>query len=445
MNFYMCIQQYTDALLGWPLMLYVMGIGLLCTIAYKGIQFTYFFKAWKAMFAPTEGDQLKGQMTPFQAFINTLSTNLGNGSIAGAATAVYAGGPGAALWIVIFGIILMAVRFAEVYISTYFAAEIKHEENQGSLGGPMLYLQKLPGGSFLPVVYAALALLFGLLGGSAMQMNSIQLSIYTTWGISPYITATFLTLFMLYVVYGGSSRVIAVSDMLVPVKVIVFCIASIILLALNAAHIPAALALIIKAAFSYTAVAGGLAGFTVKQAIQYGMARSIFATESGLGTAAILFGFTGSVEPVKDGIIAMLSTFISALVCFIVALCIVVTGVWDSGATSTALTIQAFSQVFGVYGGWIVSFLSATFGIGVAVSYVYVVRSVWMYLTKDRYEDLFKILYCAFAFWGSLVCVDQLWACIDIANASMLAINMFAMLYFVPLISTRLKEYARAS
>ncbi len=445
MDFFVTLYQWLDAIInGWPILIYVMGISILCTIAFKGIQFTQFINAWKAMFAPTKGDQAAGEMTPIQAFINTLSTNLGNGSIAGTATAIASGGPGAALWMVVFGIILMAVRFAEVYLSTYFGAELKHEAKHQVVGGPMLYLRYIPGGAYLPTIYAICALIFGLLGGSSFQMNVIQASIVATWGLNEYMVAGALTLFMLYVVYGGSARVIAVSDRLVPVKVIVFCLASLSLLFMFAANIPAALALIFSSAFNPSALAGGALGFTVLNAMRAGMYRSVFATESGLGTAAILFGFTGSAEPVKDGIIAMLSTFVSTIVCFVVALCIVVSGVWSSKATSSVLAIKAFSTVFGMYGGWIVSFLSVTFGIGVAVSYVYVVRSVWMFITKDKYDNVFKLLYCGFALMGALMGIERLWFYIDLSNAAMLVINMFAILYFTPLIATRVSQYMKS-
>ena len=148
---------------------------------------------------------------------------------------------------------------------------------------------------------------------------------------------------------------------------------------------------------------GGVIGYTIQHAIRSGMSKSIFATESGLGTAAILFGHTGSKTPVKDGIIATFSTFISVLVCFIVALCIIASGVWTTGLTSTPLTIAAFSTVFGEqFGGIAVSFLSISFGVGVLVSFAYITREVWLFLTNNKYANIFPMIYCLFAFGGRI-------------------------------------------
>jgi len=197
------IKVVSEHVLGWPLMIYVVG-GKYCffTIAFRAIQFRYFATAWKTILFPSERTPTKavGDMTPIQAFINTLSASLGNGSIAGMATAIYAGGPGAAFWVVIFGLLLMAVRFAEVYTSTLYGSSVT---NRSTLGGPMLYLKYVIGGDLLAYCYAVFCLLFGLITGNAMQANSIRLSVATTWGVPPLVSAIILLIFVLYVVCGS--------------------------------------------------------------------------------------------------------------------------------------------------------------------------------------------------------------------------------------------------
>jgi len=424
------IKMISNWVLGWPLMIYVAGASIIFTIAFKGIQFRYFITAWKTiLFPPRHTEKASGDMTPAQAFINTLSSNLGNGSIAGMATAIYAGGPGSAFWVVIFGILLMAVRFAEVYTSTLYGTSVT---NRSTLGGPMLYLKYVIGGDVLAYCYAFFCFLFGLITGNAMQANSIRLSIETTWGVPPLVSAVLLLLFVLYVVCGGASRIIKASDKIVPVKVGVFFITSLIVLIFHYATLWPALKLIVTSAFKPLAVAGGVIGFTVQQAISYGLFRSIVATESGLGTAAILFGFTGSDKPMDSGLMGMISTFVSTGVCFIVALCIVASGVWDSGLNSTALTIAAFDTVFGAFGGWIVSFLSISFGIGVLVTYAYIVRAAWLFLTNGRFEFLFIFFYSFFCFAGALMTVEIVWDIINIVNGGLLLINLFGLLYLLP-------------
>ena len=188
-------------LLGWPLILYVIGISILFTVALRFVQVRYFFASWRAIFPSAKKEEVKGEMTPFQAFVNTLSTNLGNGSVMGAAVAVFLGGPGAALWVVLVGFVLMAIRFAEVFASTWYGARAAKDR---VLGGPMLYLEEAIGGKFLSMLYAFLCLIFGFVVGNAMQTHSISFSIATTWGINAFASATVITAFIFYVVFGGA-------------------------------------------------------------------------------------------------------------------------------------------------------------------------------------------------------------------------------------------------
>ena len=202
-NFWNTIQQHIDLILGWPLIMYVIAISIICTVLFGFVQFRYFFRAWKEIIVP-ERTVKAGDMTPVQAFMSTLSSNLGNGSIAGVATAIFNGGPGAALWMLIFGLILMAVRFAEVYLAIYFGA---HTKTKGVLGGPMLYMKDIIGGTILTFIYSAACFVFGLTSGSAIQTNSIAISLNTTWSIPTLFTACGISLFILYVIYGGAQRI----------------------------------------------------------------------------------------------------------------------------------------------------------------------------------------------------------------------------------------------
>ena len=177
--------------------------------------------------------------------------------------------------------------------------------------------------------------------------------------------------------------------------------------------------------------------------MRLGISRVIFATESGLGTAAIMFGSTGSKQPVNDAILGMLSTFISTVVCFLVALCIVASGEWHSGLTSTPLTIAAFQTVFGSAAGWIVSFLSLTFGAGVLVAYGYITRETWRYVTNDRYPFVFIALFCITAFWGAIANVDSVWFAGEASNAGMLFINLFGITFLLPVVYKGIQAFQK--
>lgn len=425
---------------GWPLVLFVGGTGIYMTVAFRGLQFRYFLRAWKYVLFPEKGEhEGENYITPFQAFVNTLSASIGNGSAAGMATAMYSGGPGAAFWIFVLGFFNMAIRFAEVCAST----SITDESAMGALrGGPMVYLRLVRGGSFLPALYAGFALALSFITGNAMQCNSMRLGIERMTGVeAPYI-ALLLFSFLLYVMLGGAQRIIRVSDKIVPVKVGLFFVATLMVLGYHWASIIPALMLIIKSAFTLKAVAGGVAGHTMQEAIRFGMSRSLNATESGLGTAGILFGATGSKHPVRSGIMSMVSTFISNhLVCFMLMLVYVASGVWDSGLTSTPLTIAAYTTVFGDLGGWIVTFLSITFGMGVLVAYAFIGRECWMFLTGGRYEWLYTAIYCFMALFGALSQVSLIWNMTDLINAGLVTINLYGLLYVLPRLRRSLQDY----
>lgn len=423
--------------LGWPLMIYVASASIICTLFFKGIQFRLFTKACSIIFKPHKTATLKKGLTPLQAFVNTLSSNLGNGSIAGMATALYYGGPGATIWLIIFGLILMAVRFAEVYAST--GLNTTHSKNE-LLGGPVTYLQLVPGGIYLSPLYAYFCLLFSLGGGNAIQANSIQISLAATWGTSALSVASILLLFVTYVVCGGAARIIKVSDALVPIKVGLFFITAFIVLGYHIQAIPHALWLMFSGAFSTSAFFGGALGASITQAIKYGMARSIFGSESGLGTAAVLFGSTEKSNALESSLMGMMSTFVSTLVCFLVALCITASGAWSSGLNSTALTVAAFQTVFGFVGGWIVSFLALTFGLGVIITYAYIVRVTWLYITGGRYQFLGMLLYCLSTFFGALMAVEVVWALVDLVMVGMLVINLYGLTWLLPQISKQLNK-----
>ncbi len=441
MDFMMMIREINAIICGWPLMLYVIAISLIYTLVLRGVQFTYFFTALKTALCPSpQKTQQAGDVSPFHAFINTINSNLGNGVVAGVATAIYAGGPGAAFWFVIFGFILMSVRFGEVYLSTLYGSRTTEKT---VLGGPMLYLKDVAGGAYLPHIYAFCCVFYGLIGGNLIQSNSISVSLATTWGIAPLMSGLGLLAFVLFILFGGAQRIIKISVSIVPVKVAVFMLSSLAVLAYHYQSLGAALSLIVTSGLGMQAVGAGFLGFSMQQMISAGMSRSIFATESGLGSAAIMFGSTGNDNAVQNGFMGMMSTFISTCIGFIIALCIVVSGVWNNGLTSTALTISAFDTTFGIYGGWIVSFLAMTFGLGVIVSYAYVVRSAWLFLTNNRFNNLFNAVYSLCALAGAVAAVELVWDLADFVIAAMLFINLYGLLMLLPKVRVTLLEQLR--
>ena len=431
MDVNLVVQTLNHYLLGWPFLILALGASVVCTIVLKGIQFRHFFTAWRELFNPSkqQASDKKADMTPMQAFFNMLGANLGTGALIGAASALFAGGPGAVFWILALSLLFMVLRFSEVYLSVRAGRD---RVATSVLGGPMLYLRSVPAGKVLASVYAFFCFFYCLIIGDALQANTMSLSLATTWNIPLLATALALCVFIMIIVLGGAQRISKASEKIVPLKIVVFMISAIVVLGYHYQALPGALWLIIASAFTTKAVAGGVMGYSVILAMRLGMTRSLMGTEAGLGTTAILFGNTGSAFPVKDGIMSMLGTFITSLVSFIMGLCIVSSGVWNSGATSAPLLIQSFATVFGAYAGWVVSFLSVSFGLGVLVSFSYITREVWLFLTGGRWEIVGTILYSLGAFVGAIVEAKIVFAAGDLVIAILFLINVFGIMWLLP-------------
>jgi alanine or glycine:cation symporter, AGCS family len=424
---------------GWPLVIFIVCIAILFTIAFDFIQFRYFVTSWRYVFMPEkatkDGD---AYITPLQAFINALSASIGNGSAAGMATAVFYGGPGVGFWIFVLGFFTLAIRFAEVFASTYF---IEKSATGVLRGGPMVYLEKVPGGTILPSLYAFFCLLLAFFGGNALQCNSIALGVERLTSIDIRIIAVILFLFLLYLMFGGAQRIMAVAEAIIPIKVGLFFIATFVVLCYHYQQIIPALQLIVQSALMPQAIKGMVLGFTIQESIRFGMSKSINATEVGLGTAAILFGSTASKDPLRSGIMSIASAFISNhLVCFVLVVVLVVSGVWNSGLNSIPLTQAAYETVFHSFGTLLITFLSIAFGLGVLVAYAYIGRECWSYLTKGRAMHGFTALFCLMALFGALAKVRLVSDAIDIVNCGLIVVNLYGLVCLLPQLRKALKK-----
>ncbi len=424
------IMAVRDSVWSLPFLAFIVVVGCTLTVALRFIQFRCFFKSWQLVSGSDKKDGAgKGDMSPFQAFLNALSVSIGNGALAGVATAVYMGGPGTAFWMFVVGLLGMVLRFAEVFLGVSFSVS----RGAARLGGPFLYISQLPFGTALAYTYAVACLLYGLMSGNAMQCNSIATALHQSAGISVFATAIGLGLFVLYVLLGGAQRIIKISEFIVPFKVGLFFSSMLYVLLYYAAELPAALRLIFQAAFEPGAVIGCMFGICLQRIIAVSVSRTINASESGLGTAAVFYGNTGSTQPLNDGIASMLSTFISNnLVSCMVALAMVVSGVWNGGLDGAAMVVEAYKTVFGAWGGFIVSALSISFGLGVFVAYGYITRQCWLYVTRGKFESLFVAVFTSISMVGAVMSIQAVWALVDIGVAACLFINLLALMYLIP-------------
>ncbi len=427
---------------GLPLLLGIFAASVLISLRLGFVQFRYFFTSIGMLFSSNEDAtsvKKTGELTSFQAFINTLGANIGNGSLGGVPVAICTGGPGAIFWLIVMSTFAVALRYAEVYLGMAFIG--KHRFGSAK-GGPMLYLSLLPGGWVFSYAFAIFCLGYAIFPGNMLQCNTVGVALQKTWSIDPYLTAFFVLAFILYILIGGAQRVVTYLDMLVPFKVALFIGSCLIVLIYNYQAIPHSFYLIYEGAFYPQAFIGGTAAYALQSVMTVGLQRGILIHEAGLGTAAVAFGSTTGEHAVKDSILSMLSVYINThVICLMIALALLSTGVWDNGETSSALVVSAYETVFGSFGGWIISFLTINFGISVLVSYAYLGKVCWNFLTGDRFSYVFSIVYAAAAFFGTYMTVSIIWKLADIVNAGLLILNILGLVWFVATIRKGLKDY----
>jgi len=355
MDFSIFLSQVSDLVWSMPFLLFFFGACIFMTVYLNFVQFSYFTSSVKMIFSSKKTDDIANSqtLTPFQAFMNTLGGNIGNGSLAGIPVAIAVGGPGAIFWLLLMSTFSVALRFAEVYLATDFSSESRPEKS-----GPMYYLSLLPGGNIWSFLFAVFGFGFMMTGGNLIQCNAVGVALERSWQIPQHITAIGIFIFIAYVLFGGSARIVKLLDKLVPIKVYGFLISAVIVLAYHAASIPQALYQIVFFAFQPEAFLGGVLGLTLQKTVALGLQQGINASEAGLGTAAVAFGTTKGQNPVESGILSMLSVYINThIVCFLVALSVLASGAYTTGETSTALLVSSYETVFGAAAGWIVSVL----------------------------------------------------------------------------------------
>lgn len=443
MNIAEALSYISDKIWSFPLLIIMLGLCVFATFALRFVQIRYFMDSIRSLFAANNSSDVagSGELTSFQAFINTLGGNIGNGSLSGIPVAVAVGGPGSIFWLLVMSTFAIALRYAEVYLGTVF---IGKKRFGNAKGGPMLYLSMLPGGHYLSYLFAFFCLGYAFVCGNIVQCNSVAAAVYKSWNINVYVTSVVVVAFIGYVLLGGSERIVKSLDKLVPFKVGLFFLSALYVLLYHYQAVPAAFYLIFSSALQAKAMFGGGIAFTLQKMMATGFQRGVFVHEAGLGTAAVAFGETGGKEPVKDSLLSMLGVYINThIVCLMVALCLISSGVWSNGETGSALIISAYQTVFGQFGAWIITFLVINFGVSVLVSYAYIGRVCWNFLTSGKGSNLFIALYVLFAFMGTVMDVSVAWSASDLVTAGLFVINICGLMWFINKIRKGLFDYEK--
>jgi len=429
----------------WNIMVPVLfGVGLLLTIRIGFLQFRKLGVALRITLSKRSRAKStrEGDITPFAALSTALAATLGNGNIAGVATAIFAGGPGAIFWMWICGLLGMATKYSEAMLGVKYRQ--KHPDGTIA-GGPMYYIRaglkdsrtsKLLAGMF--AICGAVAA-FGI--GNMVQSNQMSLVVESEFGIPTYITGLTVAVLAGLVILGGIKRIGAVASRLVPGMVLVYFAFGSVVLITNITVIPAAFMMIFEHAFSPISATGGFLGATIKEAIQLGARRGIFSNEAGLGSAPIAHAAAQTPGPIYQGLIGVAEAFIDTLiVCTFTALIIITTGAWTTGLDGTAMTASAFSHGIPILGGAVVAMASLLFGFSTLIGWSYYGEQCLKYLFGIRITFVYRSVFTVLIFVGAIVSLDLVFAFADVANAFMAFPNLVGLLLLSGLVAKITKD-----
>jgi len=427
---------------GWPMLVLILGTGLFLMVRLTFMpvmRLRYGFRMlWAGRTEVGEGD-----ITPFNALMTSLSATIGTGNIAGVATAIFLGGPGALFWMWCTALVGMATKYSEAVLAVRFR---EMDEAGNHVGGPMYYIKNGLGAewAWLGTAFALFGLFAGFGIGNMVQANSVADVLSSSFRISPWITGGVMAVLVALVLIGGIRRIAEVAGRLVPIMAIAYLTGGLIILASNLNAIPDALGLVFKHAFTPIAAGGGFAGAAVWAAIRFGVARGIFSNEAGLGSAPIAHAAAATDDPVRQGTVAMLGTFIDTLViCTITGLVILVSGVWTSGETGAALSSLAFESALPGFGGYVVTFGLAVFAFTTALGWSVYGEKCAEYLFGVRAIIPFRLVWVVALPVGAVAKLSFIWLVADTLNALMAIPNLIALLLLSPVVVQLTHAYFR--
>jgi len=418
---------------GPPMLLLIAVTGVFLTLGLKAYPLLNIKKGfsllWSGRKAKGEGD-----ISGFNALMTSLSATIGTGNIAGVATAIAMGGPGALFWMWMIALVGMATKYAEAVLAVHYREK---DENGNFVGGPMYYIKNGLGENWkwMAVAFAFFGMIAGFGIGNGVQANSVADVMHNSFNIPEIGTGIVMAILAALVLLGGIKRIATVAGKLVPFMAITYIIAGLILLIINFDQIPEAFNTILTHAFTPISAVGGFAGASVWYAIRFGIARGVFSNEAGLGSAPIAHAAAQTNNPVQQGTIAMLGTFIDTLIiCTITGLVIVSSGVWQTGESGATLTSMAFSQGLPSIGEYIVTFGLIVFAFTTLLGWSFYGEKCAEYLFGVKSIIIFRILWIIAIPVGATFQLDSAWLVADTLNALMALPNLVALLLLSPVV-----------
>jgi len=428
---------------GPPMMIILVGTGIFLTIRLGFPQFKHTGYALKLIFKGAvkkdSSEKEEGEISPFQALTSTLAATVGNGNIAGVATAVAAGGPGALVWMWLTALVGMATKMCEATLGVKYRIK---DKDGAYAGGSMYFIKKGLGQGWLGWLFAFFGAIAAFGIGDAVQTNSMALVGNSVFNIPVWLTGAVLTFLVWIVVVGGIKRIGEVTEKLVPTMAIFYIVGALIIIIAKINMLPWAIGEIFRSAFSGRAAIGGFAGATVAQAMRFGVARGIFSNEAGLGSASMAHAVAKTPHPARQGTIAMVGVMIDTLIiCSMTGIVIVMTKSLETGLTSTALTAHAFASVLGGVGGPIVAIGSLLFGYSTIITWCYYGQQCSRYIFGPVVVKPYAWLFVIVAFLGAIAKVPFIWLLTDMLNGAMAIPNLIGLLFLSGVMAKELKDY----
>ncbi len=425
------------------LLVLLLGTGIFYTINLKFIQVRKFGEGMKRMFGnfSLHGKSTEKGLSSFQALATAIAAQVGTGNIAGAATAIASGGPGAIFWMWVSAFFGMATIYAEAVMAQY----TRKRENGAIVGGPVYYIQYLfkgKFGKFLSGFFSvAIILALGFMG-NMVQSNSIGSSFYTAFGIKPYIMGIIIAMISAIIFLGGINRIARVTEKIVPLMALVYIVGCVIILIMNLNGLGKAFHDIFVAAFSPSSVLGGAAGVTVQKAMRFGVARGLFSNEAGMGSTPHAHATADVKHPADQGIIAMIGVFIDTFVILtLTALVILSTGALSTGETGSALAQAAFNSSYGSFGNVFIAICMLFFAFTTIIGWYYFGEVNVRHLFGKKAVRGYGLLVVIFVLIGSTLKVDLVWNMSDMFNGLMVIPNLIAILAAVGIVKKLSREH----
>ena len=425
------IEQASDILWNSLLLFLLVGTGVFFTIRLRGVQLRRFGEGVHRVFGnfTLRGKKADDQgMSSFQALATAIAAQVGTGNITGCATALVSGGPGALFWVWISAFFGMATIYAEAVLAQRYRTTV----NGKVTGGPAYYIRAAFKGTFgkvLASVFSVLIILALGFMGNMVQSNSIGDAFHNAFGMSHLAVGIVVAVIAAFIFLGGVQRIAAVTEKIVPIMAAFYIVGCVVILVMNYKTLPNAFTQIFVLAFNPQAMAGGVAGVTVQQAMRFGVARGLFSNEAGMGSTPHAHALAKVNHPREQGAVAILGVFIDTFVVLtLTGLVLITSGLIPEGLTGTSLTQAAFSQAFGGFGPVFIAICMFFFAFSTIIGWYFFGQSNFKALFGEKALPVYSVIVVVFILVGSTLKVDLVWAMADFFNGLMAVPNLLALL-----------------